>query len=51
MKLTTGKFDSQIKNLSKDQKLLLYTGLFIATLFLIYQFGIEFCKLYFYIKH
>lgn len=51
MKLTLGKIESKIKNLSKDQRLLLYIGLFIFTISAIYQIGIAISKFYYYITH
>ena len=51
MKLTNGKLESRIKNLNKDQKLLLYIGLFIFTVSVIYQLGLAFGKFYYYITH
>lgn len=51
MKLTIGKLEYQINNLSKDQKSLLYVGLFIFTITIIYQLGIAFGKFYYYITH
>ena len=51
MKLTNGKLESRIKNLSKDQKLLLYIGLFLFTIYAIYQLGLAFGKFYYYITH
>ena len=51
MKIITGKLNSQIKDLSKGQKLLIYTGLFIFTITSIYQLGLVFGKFYYYITH
>ena len=51
MKIISKKLDIQIDNLSKDQKLLLFTGLFLFVLFVIYQLGIAAGKFYYYFTH
>ncbi len=51
MKLTSKNIDSKINNLPKDQKLLLFVGLFIFTISSIYQLGLAVGKFYYYITH